>query len=348
MILKPKQNKLLAAGWIEVEWTYDIRDRYYEIWIDNNFYKIVSPTSGNKEKVYIVAPGHHTVEIKTRTKKNNWKREVDIITFDVTKRGIGLANSSEKMFLNKFFNKKRNIFKKIDSTMGWYYNWNSKHNPSLAETTFVPMVWGPESLNELRTTEKSDYLLAFNEPDMFIKDGGCDLHVEYALNTWYYLRSFEGFLGAPSAALLSTWEEGDWIREFMDQVDYMTVDFIPIHCYYGTYGGRAAAKSFLEEVVDAAWATYHKPIWITEFGISGWAYDDEYNGQVKEFLEEVIKGLDNRPFIERYAWFPADIDGPDGASALWNKKGELTELGEVWFGDNGSVQNEQMSVLESE
>jgi hypothetical protein len=78
---------------------------------------------------------------------------------------------------------------------------------------------------------------------------------------------------------------------------------------------------------------YHKPIWITEFAISGWGYNDANGKQkTKEFMEAVIRGLNERSYVERYSWFSFNTtDGNNGASALWtNATGELTELGQMY------------------
>lgn len=53
---------------------------------------------------------------------------------------------------------------------------------------------------------------------------------------------------------------------------------------------------------------------------------------MKEFLIEVIKGLEERDFVERYAWFPFDPDDDyGGASGIFDyATGELNELGKTY------------------
>lgn len=123
-----------------------------------------------------------------------------------------------------------------------------------------------------------------------------------------------------------------------DLVDKSTIDFIPLHCYYGTYGGAAGANTFLKEVVDATYNMYHKPIWITEFAVSGWGYSNASNRkQVEAFLKTAIEGLNKRSYVERYSWFSFDTtDNRNGASALWtNSTGKLTDLGNIYV-NNGN------------
>lgn len=47
----------------------------------------------------------------------------------------------------------------------------------------------------------------------------------------------------------------------------------------------------------------------------------------------VLKGLDERSYVERYSWFSFNTtDENNGASALWTEEtGELTELGKVYL-----------------
>lgn len=134
-------------------------------------------------------------------------------------------------------------------------------------------------------------------------------------------------LGSPAPALSPSWgidnnTGGKWFRTFMNGIDHSTIDFIPLHCYYGTYGGVEAANTFLTDVVDKTYEMYHKPIWITEFAPSGWGYSNSYGRkQCKEFLEAVLKGLDERSYVERYSWFSFDTtDETNGAAALWTNK----------------------------
>lgn len=66
---------------------------------------------------------------------------------------------------------------------------------------------------------------------------------------------------------------------------------------------------------------YHKPIWITEFAVNGWGYDNENGKQsLQEFMKTIIEGLNQREYVERYAWFSFDTtDGYNGAAASLDK-----------------------------
>ena len=101
----------------------------------------------------------------------------------------------------------------------------------------------------------------------------------------------------------------------------------------GKYGGAAGANSFLNDVVDKSYEMYHKPIWITEFAVSGWGYSNaSARKSMEEFMYTVIDGLNERDYVERYSWFSFNTtDESNGASALWtNATGELTDLGNIY------------------
>ena len=170
--------------------------------------------------------------------------------------------------------------------------------------------------------------------------GGSNVDVNTAISHWYKFAGKSYHLGAPAPALCPAWDSGTWFRTFMDSdlVDKSTIDFIPLHCYYGTYGGAAGANTFLKEVVDATYNMYHKPIWITEFAVSGWGYSNASNRkQVEAFLKTAIEGLNKRSYVERYSWFSFNTtDNSNGASALWtNSTGKLTDLGNIYV-NNGN------------
>lgn len=56
--------------------------------------------------------------------------------------------------------------------------------------------------------------------------------------------------------------------------------------------------------------------WITEmslFGVKGTYTDFSYENeerrkQVEEYVTKLVEGLDKVPYVERYCWFPYDID----------------------------------------
>jgi hypothetical protein len=73
---------------------------------------------------------------------------------------------------------------------------------------------------------------------------------------------------------------------------------------------------------------------VTEFAVADWfgkspgGYPVE---DVKAFMDLACRGMDARPFVERYAWKTRDTaDTKMGTSALFTADGALTELGQLY------------------
>lgn len=160
-------------------------------------------------------------------------------------------------------------------------------------------------------------------------------------------------IGSPATALAPPYCDGSitmnkidgpdrWWYDFMDLMNKNSgngwdYDFVAVH----SYNGGCDAKGFLE-MVDKTYELTKKPIWITEFGVADWpegVESGQWKGgnaatakQVREFMAEVVEGLEERDFVERYAWFPFDPDDNfGGASGIFNySTGKLTELGKLY------------------
>lgn len=103
----------------------------------------------------------------------------------------------------------------------------------------------------------------------------------------------------------------------------------------------------LLDAVETLWNSYHKPIWITEmslFGVKGTRSDFSYElpekrAEIQEYLEGAMEALDANPHVERYCWFPYDIDSTNdidsfngsGGTAMFDySSGAYTELGRMY------------------
>ena len=106
------------------------------------------------------------------------------------------------------------------------------------------------------------------------------------------------------------------------------VDFITTHWY-----APPNSASFLS-YIDAIYAKYGLPIWITEFAVADWAgkYPGGYDiNLVKTFIQEACAGLDARDFVERYTWKTRTLSDPKlGTSSIFFDDGTLTELGQIY------------------
>ena len=346
-IISPSGDYLVPAGPIDIEWTSasgagSVKEN--QVYVDG---KLEYTTSNTSCRIYNTKVNYHTVFIVACYTDGD-RTSTENVRFGVSKKGL-CVNKDMGKYLSP-----------VNMGASWYYNWGVApfSFPAYSATDFVPMIWGTASENNITSIASKGYkfLLAYNEPDMPMRDqygnyiGGSNVAVGTAISHWSKFTGHNFYLGAPAPAQSPTWgiannTGGKWFRTFMNGIDQSTVDFIPLHCYYETWGGEAAAKAFLTDLVDKAYEMYHKPIWITEFAPNGWDYNNA-NGrkQCKEFLEAVLKGLDERSYVERYSWFSFDTtDTRNGAAALWtNSTGELTELGQAYV-DNGNPKTDYVA-----
>ncbi|PWE00322.1 glycosyl hydrolase [Marinilabilia rubra] len=216
----------------------------------------------------------------------------------------------------------------------WHYTWGN--NLSIKEpdnVDYVPMIWGKNSIDEakvddlktLRDEGKINFLLGFNEPD---GEKQSNMTVAEAIEIWPLLEEVGVPLGSPAVVGI----DNEWLTEFMAQVDAngLRVDFICVHKY-----GGPNAQGFLNKL-DEVYAKYGLPIWITEFGVGDWKAttleEHKYTPeQVLAFMQELLPELEDRSYIHRYAWFPAEQDHIAlKTSALWDAEGVLTPLGEFY------------------
>ena len=193
--------------------------------------------------------------------------------------------------------------------------------------------WGSEWLNN-HENEKYKQVLGFNEPDFNEQSA---LSYQDALAAWGDFSNSGLRVGSPCTAIGAYWSQ-DWFWKFMDGIDAdenLKVDFITIHCYMD----NANVESFLE-LIDNTWKKWHRPIWITEFGVAKWGegndiwnnYTEGANQKTYEFMKTVLPELDKREYVERYAWFPFDPnDEYGGSSGIFNyDNGEFNALGKLY------------------
>lgn len=225
--------------------------------------------------------------------------------------------------------------KRIESlNAGWHYNWTPTwKGKKIKDTPFVPMIWANNqwaagALKELRVAKsKADEnpLLGLNEPDG--KDQA-NMSVQAALAFWPQLEKTNRRLGSPA----TVHPDNEWMKSFMKGADEKgyRVDFVCVHWY-----GQNDPDKFIERI-EQIHKLYGKPIWITEFAIADWSAksskDIEHRPEeVLRFMKAVLPKLEKLDFVERYAWFNATPDHPKlAASALFDKGGKLTELGEFY------------------
>lgn len=323
-IVFPAKGSLQPAGYITIQWNpAEKMDEVesYEIYVNG---KKQGKVKGDKNtfEYYTTNVSKHDAYIKANLKHGSVIYS-DIFSFYVNKKGF---------CMNKDMASNVNA---TDWDVSWYYNWSiSKHNyTSFQDLQFVPMFWtsAPTDKNEVEVLPKRGYkyLLAFNEPD---RPDQANISVDTAIEGMKPLLNKGLYVGSPA---VSVWPSisTDWFQPFMKKMkeNKMDVDFITLH-HYWNWHSEDGAKAFLD-IVNESWEMYHKPIWITEFALSGvpnWTKQMRQSAII--YMENILPELDKREYVERYAWFSFDpSDFKNGGSALLDTyTGEITGLGKVY------------------
>jgi hypothetical protein len=202
----------------------------------------------------------------------------------------------------------------------WYYTWGPTPVAGLESLEFVPMCWGANSISKFNGPVPT--LLGFNEPD-----GAAQSNITpvQALNLWPKLEAIGTRLGSPAAAGNSS-KAGSWLETFSNSNPKF--DFVCVHWY-----APPNVDSFLKQI-DAIYAKYQKPIWVTEFAVADWTgkYPGGYDvSLVQSFIKDACAGLESRSFVERYTWKTRTLSDTNlGTSSLFNDDGTLTDLGKIY------------------
>jgi hypothetical protein len=219
--------------------------------------------------------------------------------------------------------KDSNIVTKIRSlNPGWYYTWGTTAVLGLEDIDFIPMCWGAKTVSKLGA--HVPVLLGFNEPD---RPDQSNLTPEYANSLWSNLTDNSDRIGSPAIAANAS-KSGCWLDTFASYEPAPKMDFICMHWY-----APPNADSFLKQI-DAVYAKYKKPIWVTEFAVADWAgkYPGGYDiSLVTKFMQDACKGLEERAYVERYTWKTRVLSDVNlGTSSLFNDDGTLTPLGHMY------------------
>ncbi len=244
-----------------------------------------------------------------------------------------------------------------------------------------------------KITDDSNYILGFNEPDIdsqanmsagkslaiwpyVAATGKRTVSPALAVYTGGYMDDFlvNGATYDPVVEPIEeeteTNSEGEVVTSAEEQETVVldggyyasvNVDAVALHRYGGSKTGLLPDVSRLTSAIDYLWDKYHKPIWVTEVSITGrkntfsdWSYEvPNALPLMKEYVANIITAMDADDRVERYAWFPYnvesanEIDGLDGCgtSALFDyESGKFTELG-VMYSEMGNPEGYQAEVI---
>jgi hypothetical protein len=154
--------------------------------------------------------------------------------------------------------------------------------------------------------------------------------VSQALALWPQLMATGMTLGSPAVASGAD-TPGGWLDQFMAgaKARGYRVDFITVHWYGGDFSTGPAVQQ-LESYLQAVYARYHLPVWLTEFDLtsfSGAAATFPAEAQQAAFLTAATTMLDSLSYVQRYAWFALPTSAGSGTTGLFNAGPSVTAVG---------------------
>jgi RNA polymerase sigma factor (sigma-70 family) len=219
------------------------------------------------------------------------------------------------------------------SGASWYYTWSA--TPGVAGpsgVSFVPMIWGAANVTAStlsQVKEEGPYLLGFNEPDMTSQS---NMTPAQALSLWPQLMATGMQLGSPAVADDGA-TPGGWLDQFMSGATSRgyRVNFITLH-WYGSDFVTSQAVSQLQGYLQAVYARYHLPIWLTEFALANFGGSPTTPTQQQQaaFLTAATAMLQSLPFVQRYAWFGLQATSTDGSMGLFGSGPVATTVGRAF------------------
>ena len=333
--VNPTDGKLVGTGHIDIRFNNDLENaKKYSVYVDWELVKTVNATSDATLSVdfYTVSVFEHTAYIVAE-QNDSTKVTTPTIRFFTTKKGICVNKEMGPAVDPASMN------------IGWYYNWGTESfketsfkNTKFYDLDFVPMFWSDpkgsysDAFDKMKANNYK-YVLAYNEPDLTWES---NIKADVASRRWKNdLMPYRGnmLLGSPAVSVFPQWS--DWFTKYWSLLLSSSKDatnFIAVHNYNKYYNGRATALEYLEEI-DECYNKYRKPIWITEFAIWKFNKNDAAGcAKTQEFMKIVLKGLNERSYVERYSWFSPDINNNEASSSsLFDyNTGELTTIGKIY------------------
>lgn len=161
----------------------------------------------------------------------------------------------------------------------------------------IPCIWGNGVATMvisglLQIIGNSDYVLGFNEPDMFTQ---ANMSPEESVEPWHALR-----MAYPDKKWVSpsTTISMGWLPEFYQRYiteypdDNPPFDVIDFHCYLNTVDGCIERAGYFINMADS-WGV--DEVWLSEFAF--------YGPGDTERAAEFISWMNGQPRITRYFWF---------------------------------------------
>ena len=225
-----------------------------------------------------------------------------------------------------------------ESGASWYYTWSPSPGVSgPSGVQFVPMIWGAADVTAStlsQVKQEGNVLLGFNEPDMGSQS---NMTPAQALSLWPQLMATGMQLGSPAVADDGA-TPGGWLDQFMSGVASRgyRVNFITLH-WYGSDFATGAAVGQLQSYLQAVYARYHLPIWLTEFALANFGGSPETPTQQQQaaFVTAATAMLQRLSYVQRYAWFGLEATATDGSMGLFRSGPVPTTVGRAFEAAGG-------------
>jgi hypothetical protein len=220
------------------------------------------------------------------------------------------------------------------SGAAWYYTWGPDHQGIVTPrgARFVPMIWGAGSVTPAtlrQVAREGPDLLGFNEPDMASQS---NMTVSQALRLWPKLMSTGLRLGSPAVATGAA-TPGGWLDRFMRgaRARHYRVGFIAVHWYGADFATRPAVQQ-LRSYLQAIYARYRLPIWLTEFALIRFGPAVSFPSARRQaaFLTAATSMLGRLSYVQRYAWFALPATPGDGTAGLFRPGAIATRAGRAF------------------
>lgn len=278
---------------VDIEESWWIDNQLSSFLLKKGYMATLSSDAGGQgfSKVYVASEADLTVNLPTEL--NNKVSFMRILPWRwIARRGWGGSRTDHQTVARTY----------------WNYEWEPTGN-SRTNHEFVPMIRGRNQNKEFRWEEVrvrggQTHFLVFNEPE---SSNQGDLTVDEAIALWPKAQQSGLRLGSPGRTDGNN--GNNWLMEFMQKAEDKgyRVDYVCVHNY------KAKDATSLKSFLDAEFARYGKPIWLTEF-----QRDNGDNPSVADhtaFLSEVIPMLESLDYLERYAYFDFNTGGVTSATA---------------------------------
>lgn len=238
----------------------------------------------------------------------------------------------------------------LGNGISWFYNWGNNTSVKLAtiaaeyDLDYFPMCWNASfnssSIASATETYNSEYLLAFNEPNLTDQ---ANMTPQQAAEKWPLVlevakaNNLKIVSPAMNYGTLANYSNPiKWLDEFFALINPDDIAAISVHCYMPN---ASALKGYID-----MFEKYGKPIWLTEFC----AWDGFNGGEAgqREYMSEAINYLEANPNVERYAWFIPRYTGGNDPKMQLIEGNDITDRGQVYLG--ASTQDNNVYHLEGQ